>query len=128
MLVRHHFGYIVGNPIMSMVVMKCRQCDAPMNATRKGRPEKLPANIEWLVCRQCNNGVEVINSKDDAKASAPQASIEAKSVDKLEFKEDIVITQYIRISKITGEDGTITTTKEIYKDPEYKTLIDTVKL
>lgn len=112
-----------------MPILKCRQCDAPMNETRKGRPEKLPDNIKWLVCRQCNNGVEFIVGTNDAPETSAQVPLPpAKAVDVMEFEEPITTIQYVRISKITGEDGSTIMKKEIFSDKERKTLINTVKL
>ncbi len=111
-----------------MPVLKCRECDAPMNETRKGRPEKLPAHIKWLICRQCNKGIEFIESPNDPKGTAgvaPQSTIEAKEASKLDFEEKVTITNYVTITKITDKDGNVTTTKEIYSDKARKTLVST---
>lgn len=108
-----------------MPILKCRECNAPMNETRKDRPEKLPANIQWLVCRQCNKGIEFIGGANEP--IAPQVTIQAKEAEKMEFEEKVTITHYIRITKLIGDNGTVVT-KEIFSDPERKILIKTEKL
>ncbi len=94
-----------------------------MNETRKDRPEKLPANISWMVCRQCGSGVELIKGTDE-----PTAETEIKKVDVMEFEEPVTTVRYVRISKMTAEDGTVTTKKEVFSDKDYKILVDTLKL
>lgn len=110
-----------------MPVIKCRECNAPMNETRKGRPEKLPENVKWILCRQCNKGIELIMGENDPQTPVVQ-NIQAKEADKMDFTEKVTITQYITITKITGENNETIVTKEIFSDPERKTLIKTEKL
>ena len=109
-----------------MPVLKCRECNAPMNATNKDRPAKLPANVQWLICRQCNKGVEFIGGEGDAVAQ--QSNVVAKDAEKMDFEERVTITNYVRIFKVTNTDGSVTMKKEIYSDPERKTLIKTENL
>jgi len=90
------------------MILKCRECDEPMTETQKGRPENLPPTVKWIVCRQCDKGVEVIG--DDV----PDES----NVKSLSYQEDVTVTHYIKI--ITSSKGT---KKYTYADKEHKDLI-----
>ncbi len=71
------------------MIIKCRECDEPMLETKKGRPEKLPPNVKWVVCRNCNKGVEVIG--DEAQ--------EMGEVTGMNWTETVSVTHYITIKK-----------------------------
>ena len=122
----NHFSYIVELTKDHMPVLKCRECNAPMNVTNKDRPAKLPTNVQWLVCRQCNKGIEFIGGEGDN--IAPATNIVAKDAEKMDFEEKVTVTNYVRISKITGENGVVVMKKEIFSDPTYTTLIRTENL
>jgi hypothetical protein len=111
-----------------MPVIKCRECNAPMNETRKGRPEKLPENVKWILCRQCNKGIELIMGESEPQQAVPAMTIQAKNADKMDFEEKVTITHYITITKITGENNEVLVTKETFSDPERKILIKQEKL
>ena len=71
------------------MILKCRECDEPLLETKKGRPENLPPQVKWLVCKQCNKSVEVIG--EDAE--------DVGIVTAMTYEEKVTVTHYITIKK-----------------------------
>jgi len=67
------------------MILKCRECDQAMLETKKGRPEKLPSNVKWIVCRNCDKGIEVIG--DEAQ--------DVGEVIGMNWTETVSVTHYI---------------------------------
>lgn len=90
------------------MIIKCRECNEPMTESRKGRPEKLPPSVKWIVCRQCDKGVEVIGDEveDVGKVTA------------MSWEQTVSIKQYITVKKT--KDGV---KKFIYADKERTKLV-----
>jgi len=90
------------------MILKCRECDEPMTESKKGRPEKLPPNVKWIVCRSCNKGVEVIGDEveDVGKVTA------------MSWEETVTITRWVTLKKT--KDGV---KKFIYADKERTKLV-----
>lgn len=91
------------------MIIKCRECDEPMLETQKGRPAKLPPQVKWVVCKQCEKGVEVIG--DDAE--------DIGIVTAMNYEETVTITHYITIKKIKDKVKKFT-----YIDKERKKLVN----
>lgn len=92
------------------MIIKCVECKQPMSDSQKNRPADMPPQNRWVVCRQCNGGVEVIG--DDAPAVGKPAKA-------LEYEETVYIT--IKQTK----DGII---KSKYSDKERKVVLGEEKL
>ena len=84
-----------------------------MTESNKNKPENMPPQNKWIVCRQCKGGVEVIGANDVA------ATGKATSTKALEYEE----TTYITIKQT--KDGII---KSRYSDKERKILLGEEKL
>jgi len=57
--------------------------------TRKNRPENLPPNVKWIVCRNCDKGIEVIG--DDVT--------DVGTVTAMSYEETVTVTRYVTIKK-----------------------------
>jgi len=90
------------------MILKCRECDEAMTETKKGRPDKLPDSVKWIVCRNCGKGIEVIGdiAEDVGKVSA------------MNWEETVTIKHYITVKKT--KDGV---KKFIYTDKERTKLV-----
>jgi hypothetical protein len=84
-----------------------RECDPPMTETKKDRPANLPPDIKWVLCRDWNKGIEVIDADQTADAEISK---------ELQYEE--IVTTYVTIKKTAK--GVI---KRIYSDKERKNLI-----
>ncbi|KKN55041.1 hypothetical protein LCGC14_0586420 [marine sediment metagenome] len=89
------------------MIIKCRECDEPMLESKKKRPENLPPQNKWMLCQQCEKGVEVVGEIE-----------EVGEVKALNYTESVTITQYVTIKK--SSKGVI---KYCYSDPERKKLL-----
>lgn len=90
------------------MIIKCRECDEPMLETNKKRPKNLPPQVKWVVCKQCDKGVEVIG--DDSK--------DIGIVTAMNYEETVTVTHYVTIKKIKDK-----VTKFTYADKERKKLV-----
>ena len=72
------------------MILKCRECDEAMLETRKGRPEKLPDSVKWVVCRNCNRGIEVIGDV---------ATGDVGKVSAMSWEETVTIKHYVTVKK-----------------------------
>ena len=90
------------------MILKCRECDEAMLETKKGRPEKLPDSVKWIVCRSCEKGIEVIG---DVEEDASQVSV-------MHYEETVTVTHFITIKK--SKSGV---KKLIYSDKERTKLV-----
>jgi len=90
------------------MILKCRECDEPMLETRKNRPETLPPNVKWIVCRNCDKGIEIIG--DDVT--------DVGTVTAMSYEENVTVTRYVTIKK--SKKGV---RKFIYSDKERTKLI-----
>lgn len=70
------------------MIIKCRECDEAMTESKKGRPESLPPTVKWIVCRQCNKGVEVIGNEEDVG-----------EVTAMNWEETVTITRWVTLKK-----------------------------
>jgi len=82
-----------------------------MSVSTKNRPPNLPDGVKWMVCRDCDFGIEVMDN------------MEANSIDEIQFEETITMTQYITIRKTPNG-----VTKSRYSDPERTILLGEEKL
>jgi len=89
------------------MIIKCRECNEPMLETKKGRPENLPPQVKWVVCKQCKKGVEVIGDEEDIGI-----------VTAMNYEETVTITHYVTIKKIKDKVKKFT-----YIDKERKKLV-----
>lgn len=92
------------------MMYKCRECDEPMTESKKDRPENLPEENRWVVCRSCKKGIEVIGE-------APKQE-DIGEVSAIHYTETVTITQYVTIKKT--KQGV---TKYCYSDEKRKHLI-----
>lgn len=91
------------------MILKCRECNEAMLETRKGRPDNLPPEVKWIVCKQCEKGIEVIG--DDAK--------DVGIVTAMNYEETVTVTHYVTIKKVKDK-----VTKFTYADKERKKLVN----
>jgi SpoU rRNA methylase family enzyme len=98
------------------MIIKCRECDEPMSESRKGRPDKLPENVKWIVCRQCEKGVEVVDSADTTATTDTPAKV-------MNFEEEVMTKIYVTLKQT--KEGV---TKYRYSDPQRKVLIGEEKV
>ena len=87
------------------MIIKCRDCNEPMNESRKGRPDGLQESARWYVCRECEKGVEI-----DGELAIPE---DMGKVSSLRYTEKV--TAYIEIVKVGNK-----VFKKIYGDKDYK--------
>lgn len=94
------------------MIIKCRECDQPLLESKKDRPENLPPQNKWMICRECEKGVEVIGEEE-----------EIGEVKALNYTEKVTVTHYITIKK-TKKGAT----KYSYSDEARKHLVSEVEL
>jgi len=94
------------------MIIKCVSCNLPMSESNKNKPENMPPQNKWIVCRQCKGGVEVIGADEPVAGKATNTKA-------LEYEEIAYIT--IKQTK----DGII---KSRYSDKERKVLLGEEKL
>ena len=94
------------------MIIKCRECDQPMLESKKDRPENLPPQNKWMVCRECEKGVEVVGDEEDIG-----------EVKALNYKEEVTVTHYVTIKK--SKKGVI---KYSYSDEARKHLVSEEEL
>lgn len=92
------------------MIIKCSQCQTPMVESKKNRPDNLPDEIKWIVCRECDRGIEVIGEEPKQE--------DLGEVSALQYEETVTLTQYVTIKKT--KKGVI---KYCYSDKERKNLI-----
>lgn len=90
------------------MIIKCRECDEPMTESKKGKPENLPPNVKWIICRQCDKGVEVIG--DEAE--------DVGEVTAMSWQQTVTVTHWVTLKKT--KDGVKRFT---YSDKERTKLI-----
>ncbi len=98
------------------MIIKCTTCSLPMTESKKNKPENIPPQNKWILCRKCNNGVEVIGGND---APAATGTVPAGNATSMSYEE----TTYITIEQT--DKGII---KSRYSDKEHKNLIGEEKL
>ena len=81
-----------------------------MTESKKGRPDNLPAENRWIVCRSCDKGIEAIGEQPKQE--------DLGEVSAIHYTEQVAITQYITIKK--AKQGVI---KYCYLDKERTKLI-----
>lgn len=96
------------------MIIKCLDCNQPMTETTKNKPKDIPQQNKWILCRECNKGVEIIGS-DDAK------QVKGKKVEQISYTE--TQTVYVVISQ---QGDNVVRTK--YADVEHKSKISEVVL
>ena len=90
------------------MIVKCIDCNQPMTETKKNKPKDIPPQNKWIVCRDCNKGIELIGSDVPAQST----SSEVKEVQVIRFTE--TKTVYVEIENTP--DGVI---KKIFSDSGY---------
>ncbi len=93
------------------MIVKCLDCNQPMTETTKNKPKDIPKQNKWILCRECNKGVEVVGSVD-----GKPVQVKGNKVDEISYTETSTI--YVVISH---EGDRVIKTK--YADIEHKSKI-----
>lgn len=93
------------------MIVKCLDCNQPMTETNKNKPKNIPPQNKWILCRECNKGIEVIGS-DAVASTSPVAAGEKKEVQVMRFTETKKV--FVELQNIDGK-----VVKKIYSDENY---------